>query len=94
MYKVIFKHPEQAYIYPKLLAAVNQACNDYGKDAECVAGYRSLECQKATNAGCQLLEKVVINQQMVLYTQAQEQIESVGLLLTVNQITAFALQWI
>jgi len=51
MYKVIFKHPDQVYIYPKLLAAVNQVCNDFGKDAECVAGYRSLECQKATNAG-------------------------------------------
>jgi hypothetical protein len=50
MYKVIFKHPEQAYIYPKPLDAVNHVCNDFKKDAECSAGYRSLECQKATNA--------------------------------------------
>jgi hypothetical protein len=48
MYSVKFKHPDQAYIYPKLLAAVNQVCNDFKKDAECTAGYRSLECQKAT----------------------------------------------
>jgi len=49
--KVIFKHSEQAYIYKKLLDAVNQVCADFKKDALCVAGYRSLECQKATNAG-------------------------------------------
>jgi len=51
MGKVIFKHPDQAYIYPKLLAAVNKVCADYKKDALCVAGYRSKECQIATNAG-------------------------------------------
>ena len=50
MYKVIFKHPEQAYIYQKLLDAVNKLCEDYKKNCTCVAGYRSLECQKATNA--------------------------------------------
>lgn len=51
MSKVIFKHKDQIYIYKKLLDAVNKLCEDYGKDALCVAGYRSLECQKATNAG-------------------------------------------
>lgn len=48
MYKAIFKHADQAYIYPKLLAAVNQVCADFKKDAECSSGYRTLECQKAT----------------------------------------------
>lgn len=50
MNKVIFKHPDQAYIYKPLIDAVNKLCNDNKKDALCVAGYRSLECQKATNA--------------------------------------------
>lgn len=50
MPKVVFKHSDQTYIYPKLLHAIYQVCIDYGKDAECSAGYRSLECQKATNA--------------------------------------------
>ncbi len=50
MNKVIFKHPDQAYIYKKLLDAVTQVCTDYKKDCTCVAGYRSLECQEATNA--------------------------------------------
>lgn len=57
MSKVVFKHPDQACVYPKLLAAVNQVCNDFGKDALCVAGYRSLECQKATNAGVLAIRK-------------------------------------
>jgi len=48
MYSAKFKHTEQACIYPKLLAAVNQVCNDFKKNAECSAGYRTLECQKAT----------------------------------------------
>ncbi len=48
MHSVKFKHPEQAYIFPKLLEAVNRVCNDFQKDAECSAGYRSLECQEAT----------------------------------------------
>lgn len=48
MYSVRFKHPDQAHIYPKLLTAVNRVCNDFKKNAECTAGYRSLECQKAT----------------------------------------------
>lgn len=48
MYSVKFKHSEQASVYPKLLAAVNQVCNDFKKNAECSAGYRTLECQKAT----------------------------------------------
>lgn len=51
MPKVLFKHPDQAYIYQKLLDAVNQVCMDFKKDCICVAGYRSLECQKVTNAG-------------------------------------------
>jgi hypothetical protein len=51
MAKVIFKHADQAYIYPKLIDSINQLCTDYKKDCTCVAGYRSLECQKATNAG-------------------------------------------
>lgn len=49
MSKVIFKYPDQAYIYPKLLDAVNKLCSDKKQDANCVSGYRSLECQKATN---------------------------------------------
>jgi len=48
MYSVKFKHSDQACVYPKLLAAVNQVCNDFKRDAECSAGYRTLECQKAT----------------------------------------------
>lgn len=48
MYSVKFKHPEQACIFPKLLSAVNQVCNDFKKDAICTAGFRTLECQKAT----------------------------------------------
>ncbi len=50
MSKVIFKHKDKAYIYKPLLDAVNKLCADYRKDCTCVAGYRSLECQKATNA--------------------------------------------
>jgi hypothetical protein len=48
MYCVIFKHADQACVYPELLAAVNQVCNYFKKNAECSAGYRTLECQKAT----------------------------------------------
>ncbi|HEX2928048.1 MAG TPA: peptidoglycan-binding protein [Ruminiclostridium sp.] len=48
MYSVIFKHPDQAYIYPKLLSAVNRVCSDYKNNAECSSGYRSLQCQKDT----------------------------------------------
>ncbi len=48
MHSVKFKHPEQSHIFPKLLQAVNRVCEDFQKDAECLAGYRSLECQKAT----------------------------------------------
>lgn len=49
MYKIKFKHADQARVYPKLLSAVNTLCVDKGKDANCVSGYRSLENQKATN---------------------------------------------
>jgi hypothetical protein len=49
MYKVIFKYQEQAYIYSKLLTAVNKLCEDKKQNANCVSGYRSPECQKATN---------------------------------------------
>ncbi|EMS72171.1 hypothetical protein [Ruminiclostridium cellobioparum] len=45
MNNVIFKHPDQAYIYKPLLDAVNKLCNDYKKNALCVAGYRSLAKQ-------------------------------------------------
>ncbi|ACL75840.1 hypothetical protein [Ruminiclostridium cellulolyticum] len=48
MHSVKFKHPDQAYIFPKLLEAVNRVCNDYQKDAVCSSGYRSPECQKVT----------------------------------------------
>lgn len=48
MCHVKFKYPEQSCVYPKLLSAVNQVCRDFGKDALCVAGFRTLECQKAT----------------------------------------------
>lgn len=48
MCHVKFKYPEQSCVHPKLLSAINQVCRDYGKDALCTGGYRSLECQKAT----------------------------------------------
>ena len=48
MSKVVFKHPDQSGVSPKLLKAVTQVCIDYGKDGECSAGFRTLECQKAT----------------------------------------------
>lgn len=57
MNKVIFKHPEQECIYPKLLNAVNLMCNAYKKDAECVAGYRDRKCQEATNKQVLLTRK-------------------------------------
>lgn len=49
MSKIIFKHPDQDKVYKPLLDAVNKLCADKKQDANCVSGYRSLECQKATN---------------------------------------------
>lgn len=44
-----FKYPDEACVYPKLIAAVNALCETKGKDALCTSGYRSLEKQKITN---------------------------------------------
>jgi len=49
MYKLIFKHPEQATIYQPLKNAILAMCQLYRKDAECVRGYSSLVSQAATN---------------------------------------------
>ncbi len=47
---VKFKYPDESYIYPKLLAAVNALCTAKGKDCLCTSGYRSLTKQKLINA--------------------------------------------
>lgn len=44
-----FKYPDEACVYPKLIAAVNALCETKGKDALCTSGYRSLEKQKTIN---------------------------------------------
>ena len=49
MPQVNFKHPDEACVYPQLVAAVNALCDAKGKDALCSSGYRSLEKQKITN---------------------------------------------
>ena len=49
IYKVSFKHQEQSCVYPILVIAFNKLCEDKKKNAICVSGYRSLECQKVTN---------------------------------------------
>ena len=48
MCHVRFKYPDQSCVYPELLSAINQVCRDFGKDALCTAGFRTLECQRAT----------------------------------------------
>lgn len=49
MSKVIFKHVDQSFVYPRLINAVNVLGISKGKYANCVSGYRSVENQKATN---------------------------------------------
>lgn len=50
MYNVKFKHPDESFIYPKLIAAINTLCVAKGKNCLCTSGYRSLSKQKLINA--------------------------------------------
>ncbi|HEX2927706.1 MAG TPA: peptidoglycan-binding protein [Ruminiclostridium sp.] len=43
---VKFKYQDEAYIFPRLLNAVNILCIAKGRDCLCTSGYRSLEKQK------------------------------------------------
>jgi hypothetical protein len=50
VYNVKFKHPDESFIYPKLIAAINTLCVAKGKNCLCTSGYRSLSKQKLINA--------------------------------------------
>ncbi len=50
MSNVKFKYPDESYVYPKLVNAVNTLCVAKGKDCLCTSGYRSLAKQKLINA--------------------------------------------
>ena len=47
---VKFKYPDECFVYPKLIAAVNTLCEAKDKNCLCISGYRSLEKQKVINA--------------------------------------------
>ncbi len=49
-YSVKFKYPDEGFVYPKLIAAVNTLCVAKGKDCLCTSGYRSLAKQRLINA--------------------------------------------
>ncbi len=49
-YSVKFKYPDEYFVYPKLISAVNTLCEAKGKNCLCTSGYRSLEKQKIINA--------------------------------------------
>jgi len=59
MYKLIFKHPEQATVYKPLIDAINKLCEHYKKSCTCVSGYRSEETQR--NLAQQILKQVPTN---------------------------------
>ena len=59
MYKLIFKHPEQATVYAPLITAINKLCEHYKKSCTCVSGYRSEEAQR--KLAQQILKQVSTN---------------------------------
>ena len=49
-YSVKFKYPDECFVYPKLIAAVNVLCEAKSNNCLCTFGYRSLAKQKLINA--------------------------------------------
>ncbi len=47
---VKFKYPDECFVYPQLIAAVNALCEAKGNNCLCTSGYRSLAKQKLINA--------------------------------------------